>query len=366
MTTVRDIVQAVDRLAPFALAEAWDHVGLQVGDPATPVARVLVALDVSEAVLDEAAEVGADLVLAHHPLIFKPLEAVTADGRAGRLVLRLAREGRAMVAAHTNLDAADGGLCDLLARRVGLVDLVPLQAAPADKAYKVVVFVPETALAAVREAAFAAGAGRLGAYSECGFVTTGTGTFRPEPGASPAVGQVGRREAVAEARFETLVERRALGRVLAAVAEAHPYERPAVDVHPLRAAAAGVGLGRLGRLETPVPLAALADTVREALGLPTLRVGGNPGRTVQRVALVTGAGSGLTETVAAAGADAYVTGELKLHEVQDLAAEGIGSILGGHYETERVPLEAWAPRLAETTGAEVVMATRERGAIRWE
>ncbi|MFO8012591.1 MAG: Nif3-like dinuclear metal center hexameric protein, partial [Phycisphaerae bacterium] len=228
MTTVRDILAAVDRLAPFRLAESWDNVGLLLGDAEAEVHRVLVALDVTCAVCDEAEAVGAEVVLAHHPLIFQPVDRLTAGTVPGRLALRLARAGRAVIAAHTNLDSAAGGLCDCLAEMIGLADAEPLTAAPSPRRYKVVVYAPEDALEAVAEAAFAAGAGRVGDYTEVAFEAAGTGRFRPGQGARPAEGEVGKANRVAERRLETVAAAADLGAVLAAVVRAHPYEEPVV------------------------------------------------------------------------------------------------------------------------------------------
>jgi len=363
MTTVADIVAAVDRLAPFRLAEAWDNVGLLLGDPGREVGRLLVSLDVTEAVCDEAEREGAEAILAHHPLIFTGLQRLTAETPTGRLALRLAAGGRAVIAAHTNLDAAEGGLCDILAGMVGLAETEPLQATPSAPRYKVVVFVPESSSEAVEAAAFGAGAGRIGNYTECGFWAEGTGTFVPGEGAEPAAGQKGRRNRVAERRFETLVEGRSLGAVLAAVAKAHPYEEPAIDVYPLHTPPAGAGLGRAGRLSDCRTVAQLADTVKEALDARAIHVAGDPETVVETLGVCTGSGGGLIDAVAAAGCQAFVTGELKYHEVQDLAARGVGVILAGHYRTERVALEMWLPRLAEALDIEVRMSDAERDAV---
>jgi dinuclear metal center YbgI/SA1388 family protein len=364
MSTVADIVDAVDRLAPFRAAEAWDNVGLLLGDAAWPVRRVLVCLDVSEAVCREAARRRADLILAHHPLLFKDVDRLTSETRVGRLALALLASRRAVVAAHTNLDGAPGGLCDILAGMVGLRDLKPLRAEPAGKRYKVVVFVPAKDLDPVRIAAFAAGAGRIGNYAECAFAAEGDGTFLPGAGAHPAVGRRGRRSTVRELRLEFLVDDRRLGGVLASVARAHSYEEPAMDVYPLHAAPGPGGIGRVGRLARPMAAGRFADVVRKALGAKAIALAGPVARKIRRVAVVTGSGSGLADLVLATGADAYLTGELKYHEIEDLAAAGVTVILGGHYRTERLPLERWAPRLARSLkGVEVRMSRSERESV---
>ncbi len=364
MAMVGDILDAVDRLAPFHLAEAWDNVGLLLGDPDWPVTKVLASLDVDEAVVAEAEEVGAELILAHHPLIFKSVERVTAETQTGRLAIRLLSARRAVIAAHTNLDAAEGGLCDRLAEALDLVDLRPLRAESEGRHYKVVVFVPEDDLAPVQTAAFEAGAGRIGDYTECSFATNGTGTFRPGPGASPATGAGNVHNALPEYRLEVAVDEDRLGAVVAAIARVHRYEEPALDIYTLMSMPIGVGVGRVGRLEEPKTAARLADDLKRVLGAPAVRLGGDPRQKVERAAIVTGGGSGLVESVAGADVQAFVTGELKFHEIQNLAAESVATILGGHYATERIPLEAWVPRFADVAGVEVILSDRERGVIR--
>jgi dinuclear metal center YbgI/SA1388 family protein len=374
VTTISDILAAVDRLAPFRLAEAWDNVGLLLGDAAWPVRRMLVSLDVTEAVCDEAERLEADCLLAHHPFLFKDVSRVTAETRAGRFALRLAAGRRAVIAAHTNLDAAQGGLCDLLAERAGLTDLEPLRAEPLERTYKVVVFVPAGDMESVRLAAFDAGAGRIGAYTECSFAAEGEGTFFAGEGTSPAVGPAsaeataGRarsnRSAVPEHRLEVLATESRIGAVVAAIGRAHSYETPAIDVYPLKDLPGEAGLGRVGRLKKSKTAGQLADDIKRALGLSGVQVAGERSARVERVAVNTGSGSGLVEAVRAAGCQAYLAGELKYHEAQALAAEGIAVILGGHYETERVPLKDWTPRLAEAVDVEVRLSKSERGTLR--
>ncbi len=375
MTTVRDILAAVDGLAPFRLAEAWDNVGLLLGDSGAEVRRVLVALDVTEAVCDEAHATGADAVLAHHPLIFQPVDRLTAGTVPGRLALRLARAGRAVIAAHTNLDAAAGGLCDCLAEIIGLTQTEPLDPAPSLRRYKVVVYAPEDALEAVAAAAFAAGAGRVGDYTEVAFEAAGTGRFRPGQGARPAEGEVGKANRVAERRLETVAGEADLGAVLAAVVRAHPYEEPVVDCYRLDVASvgsppgqgggAGAGLGRVGPIKHSRTLGDLADKTREALGCESIRLAGDPAAPIERAAVLTGSGGGMGQALRRAGADAYVTGEMKYHDLSALAADGIGVILGGHWRTERAALAAWTPRLAEAVDVEVRLAERERDPAVW-
>ncbi|MFA4965085.1 MAG: Nif3-like dinuclear metal center hexameric protein, partial [Thermoleophilia bacterium] len=254
---VRDILTAVDRLAPFDLAEPWDHVGLQVGAPDDEVGALLVTLEADDAAFDAAARLGCGLLLAHHPLIFAPLERVTGDDAAGRLALRAAREGVAVIAAHTSLDKAHGGIADIAAGMLGLEAAAPLAPAAAD-ALKLVGFVPVDDADLVRKALFAAGAGVIGEYEHCSWAVEGQGTFFGREGTDPNVGQAGRDETVGELRLEVVFPRRLKRRVVGAYVAAHPYDEPAFDLYPVENEVATLGLGRLGVLPAAQPLAAFA------------------------------------------------------------------------------------------------------------
>ena len=363
MTTIADILSAIDRLAPWRLAQDWDNCGLMLGDPARPAHRMLISLDVSERICDEAERRGADVLLAHHPLFFRPPARLTTETRPGRLALRLAGQGRAVIAAHTNLDAADGGICDILAEALGVGGLLPLRASAAETRTKVVVFVPAADLEAVRSAAFAAGAGQIGHYAECSFAAAGEGTFLPGAAAHPAIGQIGRRNEAAERRLEVLVPQARLAAVVAAIGRAHPYEEPAIDIYPLHGLPGAAGVGRVGTFAKPMRLAALADETKRVLGLGAIPYAGDPDLAVERVVVVAGGGGGLATEIAAAGAQAVVTGEMKYHEIEDLAAQGIGVILGGHHRTERVPLMVWAERHAAAFGVEVLRSECEEDSV---
>ncbi|MFA9429462.1 Nif3-like dinuclear metal center hexameric protein [Egicoccus sp. AB-alg2] len=347
---VGDWLQLVHDRYPPAEAASWDHVGLQVGDPAWPVARVLVCLDVTGAVVEEAAAVPDTLVLAHHPLLFRPLAALTPSTASGRTALAAARAGVAVVAAHTNLDVArDGaGTSDPVVGVLGLRDVRPLTTELRESGdLKLVTFVPPEALDTVLDAVAAAGAGRIGDYERCSFRVDGTGTFRPLPGSDPYSGEgVGQDAAEQEWRLEVVLPRGRAGAVVTALDEAHPYEEVAYDLYPL-VAGAEVGLGRIGRLPEPRTLADLAETVRHGLPAPHLRFAGDPDRTVERVAVVGGAGDGHIGDALRAGADVYVTGDLRHHVTLDALEQGLCLVDAGHHATEAAALPHWIARLTE-------------------
>ncbi len=364
---VRDVIAAIDRLAPFALAEPWDHVGLQVGaaDDELPCGAagaadvapvVLVTLEVDDAVLDEAHRLGAPVVVSHHPLIFDPLERLSDDTLAGRLALRAAREGVAVIAAHTSLDKARGGMADVIAGLLGLEAAAPLAPAAAD-VLKLVGFVPEDDADLVRKALFASGAGVIGEYEHCSWSVGGQGTFFGREGTDPAAGEPGRDEAVSELRLEVVFPRRLRRRVVGAYVAAHPYEEPAFDVVPLENEIASLGLGRLGALPAPTTLAALAAEVAAVLRLPSVRYAGDGRRAVRRVAVLPGSGAEAIARGVAQVADVLITGDVKYHEARAAQAQGLALIDAPHGVTEQEGVVRWAERLRDALGPAATVET---------
>lgn len=351
---VRDWVSVLDAVYPLEDAEPWDSVGLQVGDPQSEIDAVLVCLDVTEATVAEARERGAGLLLAHHPLFFRPLERLTPSTATGRLALAAAGTGLAVAAVHTNFDAADDGTTAPIMQLLGISDAQPLAASGGGDFAKIIVFVPVEATAAVMNAAFAAGAGGIGEYHECSFRVSGTGTFRPSAAANPAVGEREKRNDVAEDRVEVLVPRSRVAAVVDAITAAHPYEEVALDVYPLLGIAGGhatKGLGRVGDLPAPLTVRDIADRLREGLPSPHLRLAGDPEREVRRVASCGGAGDSLIGAALASGAQLYVTGDLRHHVTLDALTMGLSVIDAGHYATEAAALPALVQRLS-AAGAE--------------
>jgi dinuclear metal center YbgI/SA1388 family protein len=347
---VRDVIAVVDRLAPFDLAEPWDHVGLQVGSAGDEVRGVLVALEVDDAALDEARRQECDLLLVHHPLIFDPLERLSDDSEAGRLALRAARDGVAVIAAHTNLDKAHGGIADVIAELLGLEGAAPLAPAAADS-FKLVGFVPADDADLVRKALFAAGAGVIGEYEHCSWAVEGQGTFFGREGADPALGRAGRDEAVSELRLEVVLPRRLKRRVTGAYVAAHPYEEPAYDLYPVENEVATLGLGRLGALPAAMPLTAFAADVAAVLRLPSLRFAGDGARPVKRVAVLPGSGAEAIARGVAQVADVLVTGDVKYHEARVAQAQGLALVDAPHGVTEQEAVVRWAQTVADELGA---------------
>ncbi len=355
---VRDIVETVDRLAPFELAEPWDAVGLQVGSPGAPVRGVLVALEADADALDAAVRLDCQVVLAHHPVLFAPMARLTDESAPGALALRAARDDVALLVAHTNLDKARGGLGDVFARMLGIEDVRPLAPAPVDWC-KLVGFVPPEAADLVRAAVFAAGGGRIGAYEHCSFSTSGRGTFLAGEGASPAVGQAGRDEVVDEVRLEVVFPRRLRRAVVDAYVSAHPYEEPAFDIYEVADEVASLGLGRVGALARPQVLSQLAADVAAVLHLPEVRRSAGPEREVRRVACVPGSGASLIDA-AAASADVLVTGDVKYHDARRALELGLGLVDVPHEVVEDACLARWAGELSDALARDGVRVEVQR------
>lgn len=347
----------VEELAPRRLAEEWDNPGWQLGDPRRLVKSVLVALDPAPAVLERARELGAELVVTHHPLVFRPLKHLRLDLPEEALAAAFLNAGIAVYSAHTNLDNAPGGTSDVLAARLGLEKVEVLAPREAEKLYKIVTFVPPEHVDAVHRALTAAGAGWIGNYSHCSFQVEGTGTFLPLEGTNPFIGRQGVLERVHEVRLETIVPAPKLGEAVSRMLKAHPYEEVAYDVYPLARTGQTYGLGRVGELAEALPLAAFAQQVKEALDLAGLWYSGDGGQPVRRVAVCGGSGASLAGRARAAGADVLVTGDVKYHEAQAARLGRLAVIDAGHAGTENPVITALTAHLKERLAAEGVQVS---------
>ncbi|MDT8440214.1 MAG: Nif3-like dinuclear metal center hexameric protein [Desulfuromonadales bacterium] len=332
---LQDLLGLLNGLYPPTLAETWDNVGLQVGDPQGGVERVLIALDPTPAAVAAAGRSGAQVLLCHHPLLFRPLSRLTPEDAVGQTVWAAIEHSVAVISLHTNLDRAANGLNRWLADTLGLVDSVPLLPAAGDY-LKLVVFVPENHAEAVAAALFAGGAGQIGAYDQCAFRTTGTGSFRPQAGTTPYLGTIGQTERVTEIRLETILPKNRLTRCLEKMRRAHPYEEVAYDLIPLANQVPAAGLGRIGLLPAEIDLAAFAAQVKTTLGCSHLRLVGAPERTIGKVAVCGGSGAECLAAARFQGADLLVTGDLKYHEARRAEELGLALIDAGHFATERL------------------------------
>jgi dinuclear metal center YbgI/SA1388 family protein len=324
------VIQCFEQFSPKHLAMPDDKIGLQLGTLQKDIRKVLITLDVTEAVVEEAIQEQVDLIIAHHAIIYRPLPHLQTDTPAGRLYERLIKHDIAVYIAHTNLDVAEGGVNDMLAEALGLFDLSYLEAMYTDKLKKLVCYVPQTHHQLVLDALFAAGAGSIGHYSNCSFSSPGTGTFLPQEGTNPFIGEPGKLERVQEVRVETIVPESLQRKAVQAMLRAHPYEEVAYDLYPLEQAGRVHGLGRVGKLPAAVTLRELAELAKIAFDVPAVRVVGNLERPIRKVAVLGGSGGRYVRHAIFAGADVLVTGDIDYHTAHDADAAGLALLDVGH------------------------------------
>ncbi len=337
---LRDIATALDRHFPPSLAASWDWVGLQVGSLEEPLKGVYIALDPSPDAIQRTIDAGCNLLLTHHPLYIRAPKRFDFNRGPGEAIALALAQRLSIYAVHTNLDAAPGGLNDFLSNRLGLLDSTPLLATPSAAAFKLVTFVPETAASAVLDALFAAGAGEIGDYRACSFRQPGTGTFCGNAQTHPAIGKAGAFTEAHELRIEVWVDAARRRPVEEALLAKHPYEEVAFDWIPLTAPTtvkAKAGLGRIGRLPKPLSLSTCLKEWSRLLKIPHFRVvepKARRAKAVSRVALCSGSGASLLEQAADAGADLFITGDMKYHDALEAQALGLTVVDFGHFGTE--------------------------------
>ena len=348
--TVRDIRNVLSEKFPEKCAESWDNPGLQLGRGDAPVQRVLAALELTPAVLQEAISWGANLIVTHHPFIFRPLKNISDDTPDGRMLLDLAENKIALLAAHTNLDSAPHAIAEKLADDLDLHDRKPFLPHTPYAAYKIVVFVPETAAESVAQAMHDKGAGCVGSYSHVSFRGHGTGYFTCGADTHPAIGKPGSSESVQEIRLEMVVSERDLKSVTRALLQAHPYEEPAYDVFKLESEVHGLtdlyGFGIQGELTQPVALRELIEYVKKIWDIPSLRAAGDPAKKIQKVAFVNGAGAKFICNCR--GVDALITGDCGHHDFDNAVRSGVALIDAGHYDTEKFIPEILAQTIIQS------------------
>ncbi|HHY72986.1 MAG TPA: Nif3-like dinuclear metal center hexameric protein [Bacillus bacterium] len=326
----QEVIQVFETFAPKSLAMEGDKIGLQIGTLNKPIKKIMVTLDVLENVVEEAIDEQVDLIIAHHPVIYNPLKTVITDSPAGRIVAKCLKHDIAVYAAHTNLDVANGGVNDLLAEALGLENIELLVPTYEDRLKKLAVYVPEDQADELRNALGKAGAGNIGNYSHCTFNSVGTGTFLPNDGANPFIGEQGRLEHVAEIKMESIFPASIQNKVVSALLKAHPYEEPAYDIYPLDNKGQSLGLGRIGYLNKEMTLKEFAEYVKVALDVEGVRVVGDLHSKVRKVAVLGGDGNKFWSRAKFKGADVYVTGDIYYHVAHDAMMEGLNMVDPGH------------------------------------
>jgi dinuclear metal center YbgI/SA1388 family protein len=344
---IKDITEKIEKIVPLKLAQDWDNVGLLIGDPQRNVKNILLTIDVTGEVFAEAKRLRTDLIISYHPVIWDGLKKITTDNQSS-IVYDLIQADIAVFSIHTALDAVPGGVNDGLAEIIGIVDGRPIGDYvdnPAGDNYKLVVFIPIESAAKVSNAVFAAGAGAIGNYSNCGFTAEGTGTFLPLAGARPAIGKKGKIEAVPEIRFETIVPAEKLDNCIAALKKAHPYEEPAFNVFKLYNSQNKFGLGRIGKLNKPTQLTRIIERIKKHTGAKAVGIIGNQKRLIKTAAVCAGSCGKIISSIIAAKPDLYLTGELKHHYALAAQQANLTCICLSHTVSERFILKKFAKQL---------------------
>ncbi len=337
MPTVKDICNLIEKFAPKAYQESYDNAGLLVGDMNMLLSGVLISVDITEAVVEDAIAKGANMIVAHHPIIFKGLKSLTGKNYVERTVIKAIQNNIALYAAHTNLDSVQGGINTKLCEKLGLENIQMLSNS-SDNLVKLVTFVPVSHIQNIQEALFKSGCGHIGNYDKCSFNAEGIGTFRALEGTNPYVGNQGKMHKEEEIRIETILPAHLQYRVVKALQEAHPYEEAAYDIYPLRNENREVGIGCIGELPNVVATEDFLRIIKETFKLKTFRHTALCKKEIQRVAVCGGSGSFLLRNAIAAGADIFITGDFKYHEFFDADNQIIVADIG-HYESEQHCIE---------------------------
>ncbi|MCP4261149.1 MAG: Nif3-like dinuclear metal center hexameric protein [Planctomycetes bacterium] len=366
---IKDITEQIEKIVPLKLAQDWDNVGLLIGDARKNVKNILLTIDITGDVVAEAKKLKTDLIVSYHPVIWDGLKKITTEGPSST-VHELIRSGIAVFSIHTALDVVTGGVNDDLAEIVGIENGKPIGdyvANPSENNYKLVVFVPAESLAEVSNAVFAAGAGAIGNYSDCGFSADGTGTFLPMEGAKPAIGKKGQLEKVLEIRFETIVPAEKLDAVVAAMKKSHPYETPAFDIIKLYNSQNKFGLGRIGKLAKPLRIEQIIQRIKKHTGAPAAGLVGKEKRLVKTAAVCAGSCGAIINLVIAAKADLYLTGELKHHQALAAQEAGLTCICLSHTVSERFILKKFAKQLQKQLNSVTIrISKKDADPFKWK
>lgn len=333
---LKEITQYLEQIAPPGYQESYDNAGLITGNPEMEIHSALLCLDVTEEILQEAVQLGSNLIISHHPVIFKGIKKLTGSTETERIVILAIQHGIALYAAHTNLDNVPEGVNGKLADKLGLQHPRILEPLKGELA-KLVVFVPESAAEAVREAIFEAGAGVIGNYDQCSFNLSGTGTFRGNEKANPFVGKPLLRHSEAEIRIETILPKLLKHSVIKAMLAAHPYEEVAWDLYPLENENPYLGAGIIGEIDESDALDFLHH-IKQILKAGCIKHTRLTGKKIKRVAICGGSGSFLLKRAIQEKADLFLSADFKYHDFFE--AEGkIIIVDAGHFETEQFTIE---------------------------
>lgn len=333
MALKKEITNYLESLAPRQLQEDYDNSGWQYGDPETEISGVLLCLDVTEEVLEEAISHQCNLVISHHPVIFKGIKKLTGTNYVERILLKAIKNDISIYSIHTNLDAIHNGVNAKISEILGLKK-TKILAEKENTLQKLVVFCPNEQAEKVRGAMCEAGAGRIGNYSDCSFLLEGTGTFQGNENSNPFVGKKNELHSEKETRIEVILPGYLSSKVVSAMIKSHPYEEVAYDIYPLKNGFPMAGSGMKGELENEISEADFLKFVKEKMKTELIRHTGFLNRKIKKVAVCGGSGRFLLEAAKGAGADVLITSDFKYHDFFD--ADGKILVLDiGHFESEQ-------------------------------
>ncbi|CAH2213685.1 Nif3-like dinuclear metal center hexameric protein [Tepidibacter aestuarii] len=333
---VKDVIKIFENKYPKSLAYNWDNIGLIIGDQMSKVEKILVTLEATQAVIDEAVENKVDLIITHHPFIFKGLKKINTSITKGNDIYKLIKNNISVYSAHTNFDIAYDGLNDEIVKRLDLKDVLVLDTTYDQKLYKIAVYTPVSHQDCIRKAMADMGCGNIGKYSDCSFTFNGVGRFKPLNDSKPYVGVQNEIEIVEEVKIESICKESNLKQAINNIIKAHPYEEVAYDIYELKNTGKKYGLGRIGKLKNTMKFEELSENVKKYLNIKSLRATGNLKEDVNKVAIVSGSGSEFIIKAHSMGADVLITGDVKYHDAQNALELGIKLIDAGHFGSENI------------------------------
>ncbi len=352
---IQEITSYLESWAPLALQESYDNSGLIVGDSQSDVTGVLVSLDCTEAIIEEAVRTKCNLVVSHHPIVFSGLKKITGKNYVERTIISAIKNNIAIYAIHTNLDHVSTGVNAKIAERLGLQN-VKILSPKSGLLRKFVTFCPADSAEKVREALWAAGAGYIGNYDKVSYNLEGTGTYRGNENSNPVIGEKGKLMREPEVRIETIFPSHIEGKILAALRASHPYEEIAYDILPMDNSWQQVGSGMIGEISEPLTPQAFLAMVKTSMNAKVIRYTPIPGKTIKKIAICGGSGSFLLQEAIRQGADAFVSSDFKYHQFFDAEGKIIIADIG-HFETEQFTIDLLVDKLNELISTFAVRKT---------
>ena len=337
MYTVKQIVDALNAFAPPQLAESWDNVGLMIGSKKQVVHKVLCALDVNLEVIDEAIREGAQVIVTHHPLLFKPIASIDYETPMGQMIQKLIKHDIAVFSMHTNFDIVTGGINDYLAEKIGLTHTTPLEVTSSETLQKLAIYVPRTHYEQVRETLVQFNTCTTGQYKGCTFSSEGIGTFVPMEGSDPYIGETNQLEVVDEVKLECMIKPGSLNALIKEIKKVHPYEEIAYDVYNLEHMRVEEGIGRVGDCQ-PIEVERLIQKLKDIFDIPYVRLVAKENKMISKIALCSGSGGSFIGS-AAKKADLYITGDVSFHQAQEALSKNLTVIDVGHYASENIAMK---------------------------